>query len=69
MRASSPNPAGREIFYQVEAETDGDVRLMAAEYRIDGDTIRPESRASFSEAPSPWGHARSTTSPRTANAS
>ncbi|TDI45880.1 MAG: hypothetical protein E2P02_06630 [Acidobacteria bacterium] len=36
------NPAGREIFYQVEDETDGDVRLMAVEYRIDGDTLNPE---------------------------
>ena len=35
------NPAGGEIFYQVEAETDGAVRLMVAEYRIDSDTFLP----------------------------
>ena len=45
------NPAGREIFYQVEAETDGDVRLMAAEYRIDGDRIRPEKPSELFRGP------------------
>ena len=45
------NPADRELFYQVEAERDGDVRLMAVQYGIDGDTFLPEKPSELFRGP------------------
>ena len=45
------NPADRELFYQVEAERDGDVRLMAVQYGIDGDQFLPEKPSELFRSP------------------